>query len=35
MQIFHTYNISLMIGKQFWAVTLVILLISSEWGAKC
>lgn len=36
MQIFHTYKYSLMaIGKQFWAVAFVLLLLSAEWGAKC
>lgn len=36
MQIFHTYKYSLMtLGKQIWAVTLVLLLLSAEWGAKC
>lgn len=23
------------LGKQIWAVTLVLLLLSAEWGAKC
>ena len=35
MQIFHTYNIVLMKNNQLWAILLVVLLVSTELGAKC
>ena len=36
MKIFHTYNIGLMIkNNRFIAVLFIVLLVSSEWGAKC